>query len=98
MAGSDEDHGRSRRPGAEDWRWSHKSVTRWSDNREVGYSVVGQSRGRVTVFSGSASKLMAMVFFGFTSKLVVTVSPNLGSKLVVEGFLIWVSKLAATVW
>jgi hypothetical protein len=51
-----------------------------------------------TVFSRSTSKLMTMVFFGFTSKLVVTVSPNLGSKLVVEGFLIWASKPATTVW
>jgi hypothetical protein len=36
MAGSDEDHGRSRRPGAEDRGWSHRSGTRWSDELEVG--------------------------------------------------------------
>jgi hypothetical protein len=36
MACSDEDHGRSRRPGAEDQGWSHRSSTRWSDGREVG--------------------------------------------------------------
>jgi hypothetical protein len=36
MAGSDEDHGRSRRPGAEDQGWSHKSGTWWPDDREVG--------------------------------------------------------------
>jgi hypothetical protein len=36
MAGSDEDHGRSRKPDAEDLRWSHRSGTRWSDDREVG--------------------------------------------------------------
>jgi hypothetical protein len=35
MADSDEDHGRSRRPGAEDQGWSHKSGTRWLDDREV---------------------------------------------------------------
>jgi hypothetical protein len=29
MACSDEDHGRSRRPGVEDRGWSHKSGTRW---------------------------------------------------------------------
>jgi hypothetical protein len=29
MACSDEDHGRSRRPGTEDRRWSHKSSTQW---------------------------------------------------------------------
>jgi hypothetical protein len=31
MACSDEDHGRSRRPGAEDQGWSHRSGTRWPD-------------------------------------------------------------------
>jgi hypothetical protein len=35
MVGSDEDHGMSRRPGAEDQGWSHRSGTRWPDNREV---------------------------------------------------------------
>jgi hypothetical protein len=35
MTCSDEDHGRSRRPGVEDWGWSHKSSTRWPSNREV---------------------------------------------------------------
>jgi hypothetical protein len=30
MACSDEDHGRSRRPGVEDWTWSHRLGTRWS--------------------------------------------------------------------
>jgi hypothetical protein len=33
--GSDEDYGRSRRPSAKDQRWSHRSGTRWPDNREV---------------------------------------------------------------
>jgi hypothetical protein len=36
MACSDEDSGRSRRPGAEDWEWSHRSGTQWPDDREVG--------------------------------------------------------------
>jgi hypothetical protein len=36
MVGNNEDHGRSRRPGAEDRRWSHRSGTRWLDDREVG--------------------------------------------------------------
>jgi hypothetical protein len=36
MACSDEDHGRSRRPGAEDKGWSHRSGTRWTSGREVG--------------------------------------------------------------
>jgi hypothetical protein len=29
MAGSDEDRGKSRRPGAQDRGWSHMSGTRW---------------------------------------------------------------------
>jgi hypothetical protein len=36
MAGSDEDCGRSRRLGAEDWGWLHKSSTRWPDDMDVG--------------------------------------------------------------
>jgi hypothetical protein len=37
MTCSDDDRGRSRRPDAEDWRWSHRSGTRWPDDREVGW-------------------------------------------------------------
>jgi hypothetical protein len=37
MACSDEDRGGSRRPGAEDRGWSHRSDTRWSGGREVGW-------------------------------------------------------------
>jgi hypothetical protein len=36
MAYSDEGRGRSRRPGVEDWGWSHRSGTRWPGGREVG--------------------------------------------------------------
>jgi hypothetical protein len=35
MACSDEDRGRSRRHGAEDREWLHRSGTRWPDDREV---------------------------------------------------------------
>jgi hypothetical protein len=35
MACSDEDRGRSRRPGAEDRGWSHRSGTRWPGDQEV---------------------------------------------------------------
>jgi hypothetical protein len=35
MVDSDEDHGRSRRPDAEDWGWLHRSGTLWSNDREV---------------------------------------------------------------
>jgi hypothetical protein len=37
MACSDEDRGRSRRPGAEDRGWSHRSDTQRPDGREVGW-------------------------------------------------------------
>jgi hypothetical protein len=33
MACNDEYHGRSRRPGAEDQGWSHRSGTRWPGGR-----------------------------------------------------------------
>jgi hypothetical protein len=36
MACSDEDRGRSRRSGAEDRGWSHRSDTWWPGDREVG--------------------------------------------------------------
>jgi hypothetical protein len=36
MVGSDKDRDRSRRPGAEDQAWSHRSDTRLLDDREVG--------------------------------------------------------------
>jgi hypothetical protein len=37
MACSDENRDRSRRPGAEDRGWSHRSGTQWLGNREVGW-------------------------------------------------------------
>jgi hypothetical protein len=35
MACSDEDHGRSKRLGAEEYGWSHRLDTRWLGDREV---------------------------------------------------------------
>jgi hypothetical protein len=40
MVCSDEDRGRSRKPGAEDRGWSHRSGTRWPGDREVGWRSV----------------------------------------------------------
>jgi hypothetical protein len=45
MACSDEDRDRSRRPGAEDQRWSHRSSTQWSDGREVRWRCVRSTPG-----------------------------------------------------
>jgi hypothetical protein len=36
LMGSDEDCGRSRRAGAKDRAWLHRSGTRWLNDREVG--------------------------------------------------------------
>jgi hypothetical protein len=45
MACSDEDRGRSRRPGAEDQGWSHKSGTGWPGGREVRWRCVRSAPG-----------------------------------------------------
>jgi hypothetical protein len=37
MTCSDKDRGRSRRPGADDRGWSHRSDTQWPGDREVGW-------------------------------------------------------------
>jgi hypothetical protein len=49
------------------------------------------------IFSGLTSKLVVTVFFSLASKPVVMFSPVLTLKPVVEGFLVWASKLTATV-
>jgi hypothetical protein len=45
MTCSDDDRGRNRRPGAEDRGWSHRSSTRWSGGREVGWRRVRSASG-----------------------------------------------------
>jgi hypothetical protein len=40
MACSDEDRGRSRRPGTEDQGWPHRSFTQWLGDREVEWHCV----------------------------------------------------------
>jgi hypothetical protein len=45
MACNDEDRDRSRRPGAEDREWSHRSGTQWSGGREVGWCRVRSAPG-----------------------------------------------------
>jgi hypothetical protein len=46
MAGSDEDHGRSWRPGAEDRGWSHRLGTRCRTIERSGDAVCGLHRAR----------------------------------------------------
>ncbi len=45
MACSDEDRGMSRRPGAEDQGWSHRSGTQVPGSREVGWRRVRSAPG-----------------------------------------------------
>jgi hypothetical protein len=45
MVCSIEDRGRSRRPGVEDRRWSHRSDTRWPGGRDVGRCHVRSAPG-----------------------------------------------------
>jgi hypothetical protein len=45
MACSDEDRGRSSRPGAENRGWSHRSGTRWPGGREIGWRRVRSALG-----------------------------------------------------
>jgi hypothetical protein len=45
MTCSDEDRDRNRRPDIEDWRWSHRSSTRWPGDREVRWRRVRSAPG-----------------------------------------------------
>jgi hypothetical protein len=90
MVGSDEDRGRSRRPGAEDRRWS-------STGRVLG--------GRTVERSGDAVCSLHRIqgneeseFLGLASKPRLTVSPDLAPKPVALGFPVWASKPAVAVW
>jgi hypothetical protein len=114
IAGSDEDHDRSKRPGTEDQRWS--GIGRVLGGRTIersGDVVCGLHRAREDEereFLGLASKPRSTVcrWFGLkttwmvspalASKPVAMVSPGLASKSVASGFLVWTSKLAAMVW
>jgi hypothetical protein len=45
MACNDENHGRSRKHGAEDRGWSHRSGTQWPGSREVTWRRVQSAPG-----------------------------------------------------
>jgi hypothetical protein len=112
MAGSDEDRGRNRRPDAEDRGWSHRTGTRWSGDREVGWRRVRSApctwrRGaqvswlslktKVDGFYGLASKSATTVSGGLASKPAASVFSGLASKSVAMVFSSLASKLVATV-
>jgi hypothetical protein len=112
MVCSDEDHGRSRRPGAEDRGWSHRSGTQWSGDREVGcrrvqYVPCTWRRGAQISWLSLKTKVdgLSVVwpqnhwdgFWRFGLKICSTVFAGLASKLVVTVFSSLGSKLVATV-
>jgi hypothetical protein len=83
MACSDEDHGRSRRPGAEDRGRSHRLGTRWLGGQEVGWHVETRSVGFLVEPQNQGGG-------GF---------PGLGLKTGSSGLVIWASKPASKqVW
>jgi hypothetical protein len=101
MACSDEDRGRSRRPGAEERGWSHMLSTRWLGDREVGGCCMRSApctwrrEARISWFS-----LKTMV-----DGLSVVWPQNhwdgfsrFGPKIGGSGFSIWASKSATPVW
>jgi hypothetical protein len=68
-----------------------------TQNQGYGLSVIWH-QNHWDGFFGVTSKSMVTVFSDLTSKLVTTVSSSLASKHVVEGFPVWASKPAATIW
>jgi hypothetical protein len=93
MVGSDRNHGKSRRPGAKDRGWSHRSDTRWSGDavcglhRTCGDDTCGflgcASKPKSTVCQWFGLKTTRIVFSGLDLKPVATVFSGLASKPVV---------------
>jgi hypothetical protein len=114
MSCSDEDYGRSRRPGTEDRGWSDTYRVLGGQTIEISGDIVcGLHRAQgdeERVFLGWALKPRSMVcqwfdlkttetvFQWFSLKTTGTVSPGLASKSVASGFSVWASKSAATIW
>jgi hypothetical protein len=100
MACSDENRGRSRRPGAEDRGWSHRSGTRWSGGREVRWcrvrSAPDTSRLGAQV-SWLSLKPRSMVCEWFGLKTTRAVSGGFASKPAAMVFASLASKPVATV-
>jgi hypothetical protein len=109
MADNDEDWGRSRRLGAEDWEWSSTGRVLGGQTIErSGDAVCGLHRTQGDEergFLSSASKPRSTVSPGLASKLVATVLvvwlqnhsinfPSLGLKISSYGLVIWPIKLS----
>jgi hypothetical protein len=89
MACSDEDHGRSRRPDAEDRGWSHRSGTQWPGDREVGWRCVWSAPCTWRREAWVSWLIIKTKGDGFS---------QFGLKTGGSGFLVWASKPAAPVW
>jgi hypothetical protein len=90
ITGSDEDCGRSRRPGAEDRKWS--SIGWLLGDRTIersGYTLYGLHHA-----PGGEEHM----FFGLPSKPRSTVCLWFGLKTTGSSFPVWASKSIATVW
>jgi hypothetical protein len=81
MAGNDEDRGRSRRLGAEDWRWS-------STGRVLGGRTIERS-GDAVCGLHRAQGDEEREFLGLASIPRSTVSPGLASKPVATVLVVW---------
>jgi hypothetical protein len=95
MACSDEDHGRSRRPDAEDRGWSHRSGTRWPDDRGVGWHRVWSAPctwRREARVSWLSLKTKVDDFLRFGLKTGDDGFSGLGLKTDRSGLMIWASK------
>jgi hypothetical protein len=90
MVGSNENHGRSRRPGVDDRGWS-------STGQVLGGQTIERSADAVCGLHCTQGD-QERRFLGLASKLGSTVCQWFGLKTTGMGFLIWVSKPAATVW
>jgi hypothetical protein len=86
---SDEDHGRSRRPGAEGRRWL-------SSDRVLGGRMI-ERLGDVVCGLHHAQGDKERGFIGSTSKPRSTIYLGLASKSVALGFSVWTSQPVATV-
>jgi hypothetical protein len=95
MTCSDEDCGRSRRPGAEDRRWSHRLGTRWPGDREVEWRRVRSApytwRWEAWV-SWLSLKSKIDGFLWFILKIGGDGFPGLNLKTSSSDLVIWVSK------
>jgi hypothetical protein len=113
MACSDEDHGRSRRPGIKDRGWSHRSGTRLPGDREVGWRCVRSvpftwRRGAQVCWLSLKTKVNVLwvvwpqnhsdYFFWFDLKPGGDGFLWVGLKIGGSGFPVWASKPAALVW